>query len=166
MMKFGNKLIVAALCFGSIGLIDVAVAPDTVAAEKLFFEGDMVRGRPKTGPTGPVCVLTSQFKRKEKVVWRVRIHDPAKAKPLGKAALKSVVVELSDGQKFPMHHGNHPPKKSTDSFWAVSWDIPADYPTGSFSYKVVATDSDGKAHTWTPFNVRPSQFTVIAGNIK
>ena len=126
----------------------------------------MVRGRPKAGPTGPVCVLTNQFKRKEKVVWRVRVFDPAKGKQVGKAGLKSLVVQLPDGKEFKMHYGTHPPKKPSDSFWAVSWDIPADYPTGSFVYKVVATDSDGKVHTWKPFNVKPSQFTVIAGDIK
>ena len=165
-MKISYKLCLVALSTALIGVSHVTLTSDAAAAEKLFFEGDMVRGRPKAGPTGPVCVLNSQFKRKEKVVWRVRVFDPAKGKQVGKAGLKSLVVQLPDGKEFKMHYGTHPPKKPSDSFWAVSWDIPADYPTGSFFYKVVATDSDGKVHTWKPFNVKPSQFTVIAGDIK
>ncbi len=165
-MRVFDRLLGVALCTISIGLAEIVVAPGAVAAEKLFFEGDMVRGRPKAGPTGPTCVLTSQFKRKEKIVWRVRVYDPAKSKQLGKAGLKSIAVELPDGKTYKMRYGTHPRKKASDSFWSTSWDIPADYPTGSISYKVVATDNSGKVHTWTPFNVKPSQFTVIAGNIK
>jgi hypothetical protein len=149
-----------------IAIGDISFKSEVVAAERLFFEGDMVRGRPKSGPTGPVCVLTSQFKRLEKVVWRIRVFDPANSKQLGKEGLKSMFVELPDGKRFKMRYGGHPPKKSTDNFWTTSWDIPANYPTGSFAYKVIATDSDGKVHNWQPFNVRGSQFTVIAGKIK
>ena len=152
-----SALALGALCV--VG-VELAVVPPAVAADKLFFQGDMVRGRPKSGPTGPVCV------RMEKVVWRIRVFDPAKSRQLGKAGLKSMFVELPDGKKFKMRFGNHPPKKSTDTYWTAAWQIPADYPTGSFAYKVVATDKTGKAHSWQPFNNRGSQFTVIAGNTK
>ena len=165
-MKSFGRFSCVVLTAGLAAFGSVWFQSESIAADRLFFEGDMVRGRPKAGPTGPVCVLTSQFKRKEKVVWRVRVYDPAKSKQLGKASLQSMVVELPDGKQFKMHYSSHPPKKSTDRFWAVSWDIPADYPTGSFAYKVIATDKGGRKHVWQPFNVRNSQFTVIAGDIK
>lgn len=165
-MKLARKLVGVSLASGLAALVGASLQTEAVAAERLYFEGDMVRGVPKTGPTGPVCVMTSQFKRKEKVVWRIRVFDPAKPKQLGKAAIKSMVVELPDGKKFNMRFGTHPPKKSTDTYWTAAWDIPADYPTGSFGYKVVATDSKGRAHTWKPFSIGLSQFTVIAGDIK
>ena len=41
--------------------------------------------------------------------------------------------------------------------------IPADYPTGSLVYKVVATDLDGRTQTWEPLKRAPTQLTVIAG---
>lgn len=165
-MRTFDRIFGVVLCVASIGLAEIALTPDAVAAEKLFFEGDMVRGRPKAGPTGPTCVLTSQFKRQEKVVWRVRVYDPAKSKQLGKAGIKSLFVELPNGKKHKMRYGTHPRKKATDSFWSTAWLIPADYPTGSLSYKVIATDKSGRVHTWQPFNVGNSQFTVIAGNTK
>ena len=133
------------------------------AADRLFFEADMVRGIDrKKGPTGPVCVLASSFRRGEMVVWRARIHDPAKPKQLEKADLKSVHIELPDGSKHAMRFGGHPPKKNTDHYWTAAWIIPAGYPTGSFSYKIVAVEASGKTHSWTPFNIKSSDFTVVA----
>jgi hypothetical protein len=133
--------------------------------QKLFFEGDMVRGVQQAGMTGPACVLASQFRRKESVVWRVRVLD-ATGKAADAGALKSAVVELADGQKFPMRFGPHPRGKTDDYFWSAAWIIPADYPTGTLTYKVTAVDLAGRSHTWEPFRIQPSQLTVIAGDVE
>jgi hypothetical protein len=133
----------------------------------LFFEGDMVRGD-QDGAPGPFCVLTNQFKRLEKVVWRVRVLDQT-GKPLDDKRLKSLVVELPDGQKMPGRFGPHPPPRSgpaEDHFWSARWIIPANYPSGTFVYKVVATDLEGKSHTWEPFKRSVSQLQVIPGEIE
>jgi hypothetical protein len=143
----------AALCFGG-----------AAQATNLFFEGDMVRGHTQDGATGPSCVLTSEYKRREEVVWRVRVLDET-GKALDDSGLKSLTVILSDGEKIDMGYGQHPRGKHTDAFWATSWVIPADFPTGSMSYKVVATDLDGQAHEWEPFNVEPSKLTIIPGEV-
>jgi hypothetical protein len=124
----------------------------------LFFEGDMVRG-PAGG--GPVCVLASQFRRKESVVWRVRVRDRT-GRSLDDKGLRSLVVELPDGQRVPMKFGPHPARgPATDFFWATSWVIPETYPTGSLAYKVTATDPEGRTQSWEPFRVGLSQLTVI-----
>ena len=73
---------------------------------KLSFEGDMVRGA-QAGAPGPFCVLNNQFKHLEKVVFRFRMLDAA-GKPLDKDGLKSLVVELPDGQKLAAQFGQHP----------------------------------------------------------
>jgi hypothetical protein len=67
-------------------------------AAPLFVEGDLVRGVQRGAP-GPLCVLNNQFKHLEKVVWRFRVHD-ASGKDLDNTGLKSLVVELPDGQKM------------------------------------------------------------------
>lgn len=154
------RLIAAAAVF--VGLTSAAPAQD---GPKLFFEGDMVRGAQPTGMTGPVCVLTSQFKRKESVAWRVRVLDAA-GKSIDDKQLKSLIVELSDGQKFPMKFGPHPRGRTDDYFWSASWVIPADYPTGTFAYKVIATDLQGRAQAWEPFKIQLSQLTVIPGEVE
>lgn len=156
----GTKELLTAL---SLSVAAVALAAPANAAN-LFFEGDMVRGGTQDGATGPTCVLTSQYMRKEHVVWRVRVLQEDGTQADDKV-LKSLVVQLSDGESFPMHYGTHPRKNPTDKFWATSWAIPADYPTGTVDYKVIATDMDGNTHEWTPFNVNLSQLTVIPGEV-
>lgn len=152
----------------SVLLVSVLFGPSfpAFAAQdsRLFFEGDMVRGGTKAGMTGPVCVLASQFKRRELIVWRIRVRDQA-GKNLDASDLRSLVVKLSDGQSFPARFGPHPREKATDDFWATSWAVPADYPTGSFSYSVVATDTAGGTHSWMPFKVAPSQLTIVPGDV-
>jgi hypothetical protein len=143
----------------AIGLVPLAKAD---GATPLFIAADMVTG---PGGSGPICVLRSQFMRKETVAWRIRVQD-ATGKQLDDKNLKSLVVELSDGQKFTARFGGHPPKEPTDHLWSTSWSIPEDYPTGSFNYKVVATASDGTTQSWEPVNVKPSLLTVIPGTFE
>jgi hypothetical protein len=145
-------------------LMALGMAPLAQAqvSKPLFIAADMV-----TGPvgSGPICVLRSQFMRKESVAWRIRVQD-ATGKELDDKSLKSLVVELSDGQKFPARFGGHPPKDPTDHLWSTSWSIPEDYPTGSLNYKVVATAEDGTTQSWEPPNVKPSLLTVIPGTFQ
>lgn len=157
-----RKLFVIAAPLAVFGFANAAQAQQ---AGKLFFEGDLVRGNTRQGQTGPTCVLASQFKRGESVVWRMRVHD-ATGKMLDDKGVKTVVIELSDGQKFPMKFGGHPPRASTDNFWATSWNIPENYPTGTLSYKVIATDAQDQAQTWEPFKIATSQLAVIPGTVE
>ena len=142
--------------------LGVASTAHAQGGKPLFIAADMVRG---PGGSGPGCVLSNRFMRKEEVAWRIRVQD-ATGKQLDNTGLKSVVVELSDGQKFPARFGGHPPKEPTDHLWSTAWVIPDDYPTGSFNYKVVATALDGTTQTWEPVNTKPSLLTVIAGTFE
>jgi hypothetical protein len=132
-------------------------------AAKLFISSDMERGNQAGAP--PACVLNNVFLHGEKVVWRTRVLDP-NGKPLDDKGLKSVVIELADGKKINAAFGGHPPRAPTDQLWAAAWIIPADYPTGTFNYKVTATDNEGNTATWEPFKVATSQLKVEAGAIE
>ena len=149
--------------FATGSLFALAMTPALAqdAAPKLFFEGDIVRG---AGPTakGPGCVLNSQFKRGETAIFRIRLLDPKTGKPLDDKGVKSMSVELSSGEKFPMAYHQHPPKDPTDWFWVGGWPIPEAQPTGSLGYKIIATTLDGATVTWSPFKVANSQITVLA----
>src|SRR5215469_8119632 len=151
-----SKLPVIALPVAVLGCADISVAQD---AQKLFIEGDIVRGNTPAGITGPVCVLANQFKRKENVVFRMRVRNVA-GEPLDDKSLRGITVELSDGQQFKASYRPRPPvsvrnafglSEPLDYFWSAAWLIPQDYPTGSLSYKVVASDMEGNAQSWTPF---------------
>jgi hypothetical protein len=150
------------VCFALLLVLGLAPLAEAQSGTRLFIAADMVTG---PGGSGPICVLRSQFMRKETVAWRIRVQD-ATGKQLDDKNLKSLVVELSDGQKFPARFGGHPPKEPTDHLWSTSWSIPADYPTGSFNYKVIATALDGATQSWEPVNVKPSLLTVIPGTFE
>ena len=148
-----------------LALIAAAVLAGPASAQqagKLFFEGDLVKG-PQPGQAGPFCVLQSQFFRKQQVAWRVRVLD-ADGKPVDDKGLKSLMVEMSNGKMVELKFKPHPPRVTpTDFFWSGSWIIPEDQPTGTFAYKVTATDNQGKTQTWEPFKIVASQLTVVAG---
>jgi hypothetical protein len=133
----------------------------TTPAGKLFFEGDIVR-HALEGQQGPFCVLQNQYKRGEAVAWRIRVQKPD-GTPADASYLKSVEVQLGNGQKLPAHYGGHgmPP---TDFFWSLFWTIPGNFPTGSLGYKVNATMQDGSVVTWEPFTRATTQLMVIAGD--
>jgi hypothetical protein len=144
----------------SVAAIGFAGGAQAQQAKKLFFEGDIVR-HALPDQAGPFCVLNNQYKRKEAVAWRIRVLQP-NGEVADDKAIKSVVVELGNGQKLPAGYKPHgaPP---TDHFWSLFWTIPADFPTGSLGYKVVATMNDGSTVEWVPF-VRPTtQLMVVAG---
>ena len=145
----------------AIGFAAPAVAQvTTTPAGKLFFDSDIVKHMVQ-GQQGPFCVLQSRFKRGEAVAWRTRVLLPNGSVADSKA-IKSLVVELGSGEKVPLEYGPHgmPP---TDYFWANSWTIPANHPTGSVGYKIVATMTDGTVVTWQPFTRPASQLWVIEG---
>jgi hypothetical protein len=146
----------------AIGALLATAATPALAQEapKLFFEGDVVRA---AGPNakGAWCVLNSQFKRGETAIFRIRVLDPRTGKSLDDKGVKSLMVELSNGEKLTAHYHQHPPQDPTDWFWVGGWPIAEDQPTGSISYKVVATTLDGQTVAWRPFQVAASQVTVI-----
>jgi hypothetical protein len=162
-----KALTISAVALSMLGFATTAHA-QVGGGGKLFFEGDIVRGA-QPGAPGPFCVLNGQFKRLEKVVWRIRVTDQD-GKPLDDKGLKVLEVQLPDGQKvaarYGHHPGNAPAESATDHFWTAAWIVPDEYPSGTFVYKVSATTADGKTQTWEPFKVKASQFAVVAGKIE
>lgn len=159
-MNWLSKISAVVLSAAAIGLPGVALA----AGPNLFFEGDMVVSPPQ-GSAAAHCVLASQFKHNDRIVFRVRVLNASGAAVTDKD-LKNLDVVLSSGEKIPMKYGGHPHDKPLDSFWSAGWTVPEDYPAGSMSYKVVATNNDGSTQDWAPFNVALSQLTILPGDAK
>lgn len=132
----------------------------TTPAGKLFFEGDIVR-HALMGQQGPFCILNNRYTRGEAVAFRQRVQMPD-GTVADNMKIKSVEIELGNGQKVPLHYGGHgmPP---TDFFWSSFWTIPGDFPTGKLGYKVNATMNDGTVVTWEPFTRDTTQLMVVAG---
>jgi len=105
------------------------------------------------------CVPESRFPRNSQVVWRTRVIDPVTGEQMGDDVV-AVQVKLGDGQVIDLKYGDHPRDTPTDAFWAGSFKVPVDYPTGTLSYEVVATATDGRTGNFLPFNVAPSLLTI------
>ena len=151
----------AVLLIACAGLAGTASAQiRTEPAGKLFFEGDIVRHAVR-GMVGPFCVLQNRFMRGEAVAWRLRVLEPD-GSIADDSVLSSVVVELGNGETIDLDYGPHgdPP---TDYFWASSWTIPANHPTGTLGYKVTATLQDGSVVTWEPFTRPGTQLMIVEG---
>jgi hypothetical protein len=166
-----RALRITALFVAVLGFGQVSAAQE---AQKMFIEGDIVRGNTPNGNTGPVCVLANQFKRRENVIFRIRVRNIA-GQPLDDKNIKSIVVELSDGKRYPAQYRARPPVAvraalgltgPMDYFWSAAWLIPHDYPTGSLSYRVVATDMQGNTQEWTPFKDLRSLPMVMPGDVE
>lgn len=135
--------------------------PSGAAELPLFVQADTVVGGVNLASDEPSCVQASQFQRNEEIVWRTKVFDSATGQPLDDSALASVQVKLAD-QTLTMKYGDHPHDTPTDSFWSVSFTIPADYPTGALAYTVVATASDGRTGTFEQLNSNPSLLTITS----
>jgi hypothetical protein len=157
-MKTVQTLLVGAMSMAALGL---PMSSGANAATPMVIQSDLVRGV-QQGMTAPGCVLNNQFKHKELVIFRIQVIDTKTGKPMDKTNLKTLEVELPDGQKFKAHYGMHPPQDPVQNFWTYGWAIPENYPTGTFGYKVTATDNKGHKATFEPFKSKPSQLTVLA----
>ena len=149
----------------SAALLGFAGPAQAQQAQKLFIDGDIVRGNTAMGATGPICVLNSQFKRGENVVFRMRVRT-VNGELLEEKGIKSITVELTDGRKLNARYGGHPPRSPTDFFWTAAWMIPEGFPTGTLGYKVTATDIHGNTQTWEPMREYRSWVVVIPGTVE
>jgi hypothetical protein len=157
----------AAIIGGMLSL-GTQTAPSVLAqpAQQLFIQADTVLGSKnltRDELTTKVCVQQSRFARNEEIVWRIRVMDPKTGKSMDDTALASVTVEIPGGVTLNAGYGGHPGggQQPTDFFWATTWLIPATYPTGTLSYRVVAVGRDNRRGEFIPFNVGPSLLTIM-----
>jgi hypothetical protein len=86
----------------------------------------------------------------------------ASGKLLDDKGLKSLVVEMPDGQKLAGYYWRPSAPRAARLFLGRAvWIIPADYPSGTLgSYKAVAIDMQGHTATWEPIR-RPDSYPVV-----
>lgn len=162
------KFIGAGIVIGAIAIGGVACSSSSAqapaatpqAATNLILSSDMVIGSGGTPAPATACVLTSVFKPGQIVVFRIRVYDPVTGQQMDDKALSSVTVSLPDGQTFSAKYSGHPANTPVDHFWAVSWTIPSNYPSGTISYTATAKATDGRTGTFDNFNVQPSLLTI------
>lgn len=137
----------------------------------LVVVGDTIRGNLGlnpveilTGAPGIHCTQQSRFPQTGRIVWRMKVMDPATGKYLDDKQIKDFTVTFPDGKKDAFKYGGHGGTKENpaDFLWAAGFTIPADYPTGVFNVKIQATDLEGRTGVFDQFKVNFAQLTIVA----
>lgn len=133
---------------------------------KLVIWGDIGSfDNPATLPTH--CVLTSRFKRGQRVGFRMTAIDGGSGEVENTAVL---TIHLNYGGStvdIPMRwrgQGNFPASeypRQPSEMWTGVWTVPADAPTGSLKYTVTATDRFNRTATFSPFINVVSQLSIV-----
>jgi hypothetical protein len=111
-------------------------------------------------PTVP-CIQSGVFKRGMRIVFRFEVLDTKSGRRVTDKDGAAVKVLLPHGEEVPARwaiRGSTAALPDSAWMWDSSWDIPPDYPIGSFDYRLVVTMKDGRTGTFSP----PIQKTAIA----
>ncbi len=160
-MVLAGALLIALAMMGSV----LASAQTEEKDLPLIVYADTVRGHLnllEEDIAANLCVQRSRFNLGEHIVWRIRVYDPQLATAMDNIALDSVQVLFDDGQLFEAVYAGHGAEGAKDFFWATSWVIPEDYPTGSLGHRIVAKAQDGRTGEFVPFNISYSLLTIVA----
>lgn len=103
-------------------------------------------------PTQP-CIQSGVFKRGQKIVVRFEILDTATGKRVTDKDGATIKLVLPHGEEIPGRwaiRGGGAALPDSAWMWDTSWDIPPDYPIGSFDYRIQISAKDGRKMTFSP----------------
>lgn len=109
--------------------------------------------------TGSGCFQTNYAHRGELCVIRARVVDPITGLDMTDDDLESVTWKLANGENISLHYGEH--GDVGDQFWASAWEVPLNFPTGTFTYTLDAVANDGRTGTYSQFLVDASVLTIV-----
>lgn len=141
--------------------------PAALAAPGYFVTGATLRGH--TNPQGPVCVANTVFFPGEMIVFHADIFDAETGELMDADDIAErnvrLTVRLDPGEELSLGFIPHGEPENPDVwYWAAAWEIPADYPTGTITYTLEATDDEGRTGTFTPIEQAASinLLTIVA----
>jgi hypothetical protein len=103
-------------------------------------------------PTVP-CTQSGVFKRGMRIVVRFEVLDTSSGKRVTDKDGATLKLVLPHGEEIPARwaiRGSAAAMPDSAWMWDSSWDIPPDYPIGSFDYRIVVAAKDGRTATFTP----------------
>jgi len=103
-------------------------------------------------PTVP-CTQSGVFKRGMRLVVRFEILDTSTGKRVTDKDGATIKLVLPNSEEIPGRwtiRGGGAALPDSAWMWDTSWDIPLDYPLGSFDYRITIATKDGRKMTFTP----------------
>lgn len=103
-------------------------------------------------PTQP-CIQSGVFKRGQKMVVRFEILDTKSGKRVTDKDGATIRLLLPHGEAIPGRwavRGGGAALPDSAWMWDTSWDIPPDYPVGSFDYRIEIAAKDGRKMVFSP----------------
>ena len=138
------------LIFGVVAVIGALAAPALAQApDKLnvFLYVDTVNGsRPAPGterrPIG--CTQWTNWKRGEQVVFRIWGSVADTGAILNTENVKYAYVSIPGQPNLKLNWGAHGAQTNRVWFWTAAWIVPADYPLGSLTARIVFKTEENK----------------------
>lgn len=132
----------AAVVVGAMAVPALAQVPTV----NVFLYVDTVNGtRPVGAKPRPIgCTQTSVFKRGEQVVFRIWGTEAETGSVLSTENVKYAYVKIAGQPNLKLNWGPHGPQTNRVWFWTAPWIVPADYPLGSLSARIVFKTEENK----------------------
>jgi hypothetical protein len=99
------------------------------------------------------CVQSGVFKRGMRLVVRFEVLDTSTGKRVTDKDGATIKLVLPHGEEVPGRwtiRGSAAALPDSAWMWDTTWDIPPDYPVGSFDYRITVTAKDGRTATFMP----------------
>jgi hypothetical protein len=142
----------------AVGSLLSGQTPAPAGNDRLSVYGDTVLFLAPGVPLS--CTHKSQFKRGDAIGFRMTAIDPTTGKR--DRATQLVVHLIYSGQTIdvPMRDRQNAQAPERE-FWVGKWIVPSDAMTGIVRYSVTAKDPQGRTGEYKPFEVEPSQLTIV-----
>lgn len=136
------------LLLGVVAVLGAVAAPALADIPRLnvFLYVDTVNGtRPAGAKPRPIgCTQTNTFQRGEQVVFRVWGSVAETGDILSTENVKYAYVKLPGEKNLKLNWGAHGATTNRVWFWTTPWNIPATYPLGSVTARIVFKTEEGK----------------------
>ena len=134
---------------GMLAVVGAVAVPALAQVPKLnmFLYVDTVNGTrpaPGTAPRPVGCSHTNTFKRGEQVVFRVWGSVAETGAILSSENVTYAYVKTPGLPNLKLNWGGHGAATNRVWFWANAYLVPADYPLGNVTARIVFKTDDGK----------------------
>ena len=150
---------------GMVVVVGAVAVPALAQVPKLnmFLYVDTVNGTrpaPGTAPRPVGCSHTNTFKRGEQVVYRVWGSLAETGEILSSENVKYAYVKTPGLPNLKLNWGGHGAATNRVWFWANAYLVPADYPLGNVTARIVFKTEDGK------FGLYDYDMVILPGTAK